>query len=125
AGPPTQPVVGGPGRAVTAGRVPGGAKGIEILIPFDTGGTSSDMAVLPGPPLFKSEATGARHPLRTNTVDIETIGAGGGSIASIELGGVLKGGPQSAGADPGPACYGRRGSAPTPTRAPVPLGPSQ
>src|SRR5262249_35870928 len=122
AGPPTQPVVGGPGRAVTAGRVPGGAKGIEILIPFDTGGTSSDMAVLPGAPLFKSEVTVARHPLRINTVDIETIGAGGGSIASVELGGVLKVGPQSAGADPGPACYGRGGSKPTLTDALVLLG---
>jgi N-methylhydantoinase A len=80
------------------------------------------MAVLPGPPLFKSEVTVARHPLRTNTVDIETIGAGGGSIASVELGGVLKVGPQSAGADPGPACYGRGGSEPTLTDALVLLG---
>ena len=79
------------------------------------------MAVLPGRPLFKSEVSVARHPLRTHTVDIETIGAGGGSIAAVELG-VLKVGPQSAGANPGPACYGRGGGEPTLTDALVVLG---
>ena len=79
------------------------------------------MAVLPGQPLFKSEVSVARHPLRTHTVDIETIGAGGGSIAAVDLG-VLKVGPQSAGADPGPACYDRGGSEPTLTDALVVLG---
>ena len=64
----------------------------------------------------------ARHPVRTHTVDIETIGAGGGSIASVQHGGVLKVGPQSAGADPGPACYGRGGEEPTLTDALVLLG---
>ena len=88
---------------VIGGRHLGDVKGIDNLITFDTGGTSSDMAVLPGRPLFKSEVTVARHPLRTHTVDIETIGAGGGSIASVQLGHVLKVGPQSAGALPGPA----------------------
>jgi len=63
----------------------------------------------------------ARHPLRTHTVDIETIGAGGGSIAAVDLG-VLKVGPQSAGANPGPACYGRGGAEPTLTDALVVLG---
>jgi N-methylhydantoinase A len=119
---PIQTVMSGPVAGVIGGRHLGDVKGIENLITFDTGGTSSDMAVLPGPPLFKSEVTVARHPLRTNTVDIETIGAGGGSIASVELGGVLKVGPQSAGADPGPACYGRGGSEPTLTDALVLLG---
>ena len=119
---PIQTVMSGPVAGVIGGRHLGDVKGIDNLITFDTGGTSSDMAVLPGPPLFKSEVTVARHPLRTNTVDIETIGAGGGSIASVELGGVLKVGPQSAGADPGPACYGRGGSAPTLTDALVLLG---
>src|SRR5262249_32080906 len=86
------------------------------------GGTSSDMAVLPGAPLYRSEVSVGRHPVRTRTVDIDTIGAGGGSIASIAPGGVLKVGPQSAGAHPGPACYGRGGSAPTLTDALVVLG---
>ena len=119
---PIQTVMSGPVAGVIGGRHLGDVKGIEHLITFDTGGTSSDMAVLPGPPLFKSQVTVARHPLRTHTVDIETIGAGGGSIASVQLGGVLKVGPQSAGADPGPACYGRGGSEPTLTDALVLLG---
>ena len=119
---PIQTVMSGPVAGVIGGRHLGDVKGIENLITFDTGGTSSDMAVLPGPPLFKSEVTVARHPLRTRTVDIETIGAGGGSIASVQLGHVLKVGPQSAGAHPGPACYGRGGSEPTLTDALVLLG---
>src|SRR6266704_1498013 len=119
---PIQTVMSGPVAGVIGSRHLGDVKGIENLITFDTGGTSSDMAVLPGPPLFKSEVTVARHPLRTHTVDIETIGAGGGSIASVQLGHVLKVGPQSAGANPGPACYGRGGSEPTLTDALVLLG---
>jgi N-methylhydantoinase A len=119
---PIQTVMSGPVAGVIGGRHLGDVKGIDNLITFDTGGTSSDMAVLPGPPLFKSEVTVARHPLRTHTVDIETIGAGGGSIAAVQLGGVLKVGPQSAGAKPGPACYARGGSEPTLTDALVVLG---
>ncbi|HYQ20590.1 MAG TPA: hydantoinase/oxoprolinase family protein, partial [Xanthobacteraceae bacterium] len=119
---PIQTVMSGPVAGVIGGRHLGDVKGIDNLITFDTGGTSSDMAVLPGRPLFKSEVTVARHPLRTHTVDIETIGAGGGSIASVQLGHVLKVGPQSAGALPGPACYDRGGSEPTLTDALVLLG---
>ena len=119
---PIQTVMSGPVAGVIGGRHLGDVKGIDNIITFDTGGTSSDMAVLPGRPLFSSEVTIARHPLRTHTIDIETIGAGGGSIASVQLGGVLKVGPQSAGADPGPACYGRGGTEPTLTDALVLLG---
>jgi N-methylhydantoinase A len=119
---PIQTVMSGPVAGVIGGRYLGDVKGIENLITFDTGGTSSDMAVIPGRPLFKSEVTVARHPLRTHTVDIETIGAGGGSIASVQHGGVLKCGPQSAGATPGPACYQRGGVEPTLTDALVVLG---
>jgi N-methylhydantoinase A len=118
---PIETVMSGPVAGVIGSRHLGDIKRIENIITFDTGGTSSDMAVLPGRPLFKSEFTVARHPLRTHTVDIETIGAGGGSVAAVDLGG-LKVGPQSAGADPGPACYGRGGSAPTLTDALVVLG---
>src|SRR6202050_1894108 len=118
---PIGTVLSGPVAGVIGSRYLGDIKGIENVITFDTGGTSSDMAVLPGRPLFKSEFAVARHPLRTHTVDIETIGAGGGSIASVELG-VLKVGPQSAGANPGPACYGRGGTEPTLTDALVVLG---
>src|SRR5262249_57933844 len=73
---PIQTVMSGPVAGVIGGRHLGDVKGIDNLITFDTGGTSSDMAVLPGRPLFKSEVKGARHPLRTHTVDIRTIGAG-------------------------------------------------
>ncbi|MFL6822078.1 MAG: hydantoinase/oxoprolinase family protein, partial [Xanthobacteraceae bacterium] len=119
---PIATVMSGPVAGVIGGRHLGDVKGIENLITFDTGGTSCDMAVLPGRPLFKSEVEIAGHPLRTHTVDIETIGAGGGSIAAAHLGHVLKVGPQSAGADPGPACYGRGGREPTLTDALVLLG---
>jgi N-methylhydantoinase A len=118
---PIETVMSGPVAGVIGSRHLGDIKGIDNLITFDTGGTSSDMAVLPGQPLFKSEFSVARHPLRTRTVDIETIGAGGGSIAAVDLG-VLKVGPESAGAAPGPACYGRGGTAPTLTDALVVLG---
>ncbi len=118
---PIETVMSGPVAGVIGGRHLGDIRDIENIITFDTGGTSSDMAVLPGQPLFKSEVWVAQHPLRTHTVDIETIGAGGGSIAAVDLG-VLKVGPQSAGADPGPACYDRGGSEPTLTDALVVLG---
>jgi N-methylhydantoinase A len=119
---PIQIVMSGPVAGVIGSRYLGDIKKIDNLITFDTGGTSSDMAVIPGRPLYKTEMTVARHPLRTQTVDIDTIGAGGGSIASVELGGVLKVGPQSAGARPGPACYDRGGTLPTLTDALVVLG---
>ncbi|HTH97462.1 MAG TPA: hydantoinase/oxoprolinase family protein [Stellaceae bacterium] len=121
-GKPIQIVMSGPVAGVIGSRYLGDLKKIDNLITFDTGGTSSDMAVIPGQPLYKSEMSVGRHPLRTQTVDIDTIGAGGGSIASVELGGVLKVGPQSAGARPGPACYDRGGTQPTLTDALVVLG---
>jgi N-methylhydantoinase A len=119
---PIQTVMSGPVAGVIGSRHLGDLKRIENLISFDAGGTSSDMAVIPGRPLYKSGLTVARHPLRCHTIDIETIGAGGGSIASVELGSVLKVGPQSAGSDPGPACYDRGGVEPTLTDALVALG---
>ena len=119
---PIQTVMSGPVAGVIGSRYLGDLKGIDNLITFDTGGTSSDMAVLPGQPLYRSEVSVGRHPLRTRTVDIDTIGAGGGSIAMVAPGGVLKVGPQSAGANPGPACYMRGGTAPTLTDALVVLG---
>jgi N-methylhydantoinase A len=119
---PIKTVMSGPVAGVIGARYLGDVKGIEKLITFDAGGTSSDMAVLPGAALFKTELSIARHPVRTHAVDIDTIGAGGGSIAAVELGGILKVGPRSAGAEPGPACYDRGGSEPTLTDALVLLG---
>ncbi|HEX9463764.1 MAG TPA: hydantoinase/oxoprolinase family protein [Alphaproteobacteria bacterium] len=119
---PVQTIMSGPVAGVIGSRHLCDVKRIDNLISFDTGGTSSDMAVIPGAPLFKSEVSVGRHPVRTHTIDIETIGAGGGSIASLKLGGVLKVGPESAGASPGPACYGRGGTDATLTDALVVLG---
>jgi N-methylhydantoinase A len=119
---PIQTILSGPVAGVIGSRFLGDVKGIDNLISFDTGGTSADMAVIPGRPLFKSEFVVARHPVRTRAIDLETIGAGGGSIAAIEHGAVLKVGPQSVGADPGPACYGKGGDQPTLTDALVVLG---
>jgi N-methylhydantoinase A len=119
---PIQTMMSGPVAGVIGSRYLGDVKGIGNLLSFDVGGTSTDMAVIPGRPLTKSELTVARHPVRSEAVDIDTIGAGGGSLASIQLGGVLKVGPQSAGAQPGPACYMRGGTEATLTDALVVLG---
>ena len=92
------------------------------LITFDMGGTSTDIALLDGGVQLTSEGRIAGLPIAIPMADIHTIGAGGGSIASIDSGGLLQVGPRSAGADPGPACYGRGGEWPTVTDANVVLG---
>jgi N-methylhydantoinase A len=119
---PIQTILSGPVAGVIGSRFLGDVKAIDNLISLDIGGTSADMAVIPGRPLFKSEFTVGRHPVRTRAIDLETIGAGGGSVAAIEHGAVLKVGPQSVGADPGPACYGKGGTEATLTDALVVLG---
>jgi N-methylhydantoinase A len=96
--------------------------GREDLIAVDIGGTSTDACVVRnGAPALKYQATLAHLPVMIPTYDISTLGAGGGSIARVE-GGLLKVGPQSAGAEPGPICYGRGGTQPTFTDAAVVLG---
>ena len=93
------------------------------LITFDMGGTSTDVCLIrDGEPAKKSERQMGGFPVRTRSLDIHTIGAGGGSIAWIDAGGLLKVGPQSAGAYPGPAAYGRGGMRATVTDANVTLG---
>jgi N-methylhydantoinase A len=77
------------------------------LLTFDMGGTSTDVSLIDGQPLISNEAEVGGLPIRIPVLDIHTIGAGGGSIVSIDSGGALRVGPESAGADPGPACYGR------------------
>ena len=97
--------------------------GLKNLIAFDMGGTSTDVCLIrDGQPAMKNERDMAGLPVRTRTLDIHTIGAGGGSIAWTDAGGMLKVGPQSAGAHPGPAAYGRGGVLPTVTDANVVLG---
>ncbi|MGD8626945.1 MAG: hydantoinase/oxoprolinase family protein, partial [Anaerolineae bacterium] len=80
--------------------------GLEQAITFDMGGTSTDVALCPGQIQETSEGTIAGLPLRLPIIDIHTVGAGGGSIARLDAGGALRVGPQSAGSDPGPVCYG-------------------
>ena len=97
--------------------------GIGNQITFDMGGTSTDVCLIrAGEPAKKNLREMAGFPVRTRTLDIHTIGAGGGSIAWVDAGGLLKVGPQSAGAYPGPAAYGRGGTQPTVTDANVVLG---
>jgi len=86
------------------------------LITFDMGGTSTDVALIDGSPLLTTESTINGLPMCIPVLDIHTIGSGGGSIARIDQGGALRVGPESAGADPGPACYGRLDPSDEPNR---------
>jgi N-methylhydantoinase A len=93
------------------------------LIPFDMGGTSTDISlILGGQPTLVTGRRVAGHSVALNSLDIASIGAGGGSIATVDAGGILHAGPQSAGAVPGPACYGSGGRAATVTDANLVLG---
>ncbi len=96
--------------------------GEQRLMTFDMGGTSTDVALLEGSISLTTEGHVAHWPVAVPQVEMHTIGAGGGSIAWIDAGGALQVGPRSAGADPGPACYGRGGAEPTVTDANLVLG---
>jgi N-methylhydantoinase A len=95
--------------------------GIRVIT-FDMGGTSTDVSLIDGQPQITTEAVVGGCPIRIPLLDIHTIGAGGGSIARLDAGGALRVGPESAGADPGPVCYGRGGDLPTVTDANLVLG---
>ncbi|SDK85737.1 hydantoinase/oxoprolinase family protein [Natronorubrum texcoconense] len=96
---------------------------VEGLVTFDMGGTSSDVSLVrDGQAERTTDAEIAGLPIRTPMVDVNTVGAGGGSIAWVDAGGALRVGPRSSGAEPGPACYGRGGTEPTVTDANVVLG---
>jgi N-methylhydantoinase A len=116
-------LVSGPAAgAVGAARIASEA-GFPNAIAFDMGGTSTDVCpIVDGVAERSSERVVAGLPIRLPTVDIHTVGAGGGSIARVDAGGAVRVGPQSAGADPGPACYGRGGTEPTVTDANLLLG---
>jgi N-methylhydantoinase A len=120
---PITTALSGPAAGVIGGVGSGQSAGFSNLITVDIGGTSCDIAIITeGKPLIAAEGKLDRYPLRQQMIDVSCIGAGGGSIAWIDGGGALKVGPQSAGAFPGPACYGRGGSEPTITDASVVLG---
>ncbi|BBO20941.1 MAG: methylhydantoinase [Rhodocyclaceae bacterium] len=109
---------GGPGAGLFYVR----PHGQDKCITTDMGGTSFEASVAVGSPMIKNDGEIARHKIALPMLDIHTIGAGGGSIGWLDEGGLLRMGPQSAGADPGPACYGKGGTLPTTTDANVVLG---
>ncbi|MGK7296770.1 MAG: hydantoinase/oxoprolinase family protein [Candidatus Wenzhouxiangella sp. M2_3B_020] len=94
----------------------------ERLLTFDMGGTSTDVALLRGRPSLTRDGRIGRYPVSVPMVDMHTIGAGGGSIVRVDAGGLLQVGPESAGADPGPVCYGAGGQDVTVTDANLVLG---
>ncbi len=119
---PVRALLSGPSTGVVAAQAIGQAAGFDNLITFDVGGTSSDVALLTqGVCSVSGEADVHGYPIKAPMLDIHTVGAGGGSIATVDSGGLLKVGPRSAGADPGPACYGLGNTEPTVTDANIVL----
>ncbi|MCC6780789.1 MAG: hydantoinase/oxoprolinase family protein [Hyphomicrobiales bacterium] len=113
----------GPAGCVKGAQAIGDASSLGNILSTDIGGTSFDVGVIvDGAPIMRSELSIAGADLRVHSIDVDSIGAGGGSIAWIDTGGELRVGPKSAGADPGPACYGRGGTEPTATDADLVLG---
>jgi len=113
---PVRMMLSGPAAGVAGARAVALAAGITRCITLDMGGTSTDVSVLDGEPRVTTEGSVAGLPVAIPMLEIHTIGAGGGSIARLDEGGALCVGPHSAGADPGPACYGT-GDRPTVTDA--------
>jgi N-methylhydantoinase A/oxoprolinase/acetone carboxylase beta subunit len=115
---PAALLLSGPAGGVRAGAAAAIANGFPDAVTFDMGGTSTDVClILDGAPAPAATREVGGFTVRFPALDVHTIGAGGGSIARIDPGGALVVGPQSAGADPGPACYGRGGDRPTVTDA--------
>jgi len=115
-------LLSGPAGGLAAALSIGKQTGHERLMSFDMGGTSTDVALLNGEIPLTGQSRLGRWPLSIPSVDIHTIGAGGGSIATVDAAGMLLVGPESAGASPGPACYGQGGSEATVTDANLLLG---
>src|SRR4029077_16001804 len=116
-------VLSGAGGASAASRHAARLLGEGNLITFDMGGTSTDIALLEnGEPHLTGDKAVGPSKVALPSIDIHTLGAGGGSIARVDAGGILRVGPKSAGAVPGPACYGRGGTAATVTDANLVLG---
>jgi 5-oxoprolinase (ATP-hydrolysing) len=119
---PVDTVLSGPAGGARGAWAVAERLGIRDLLAVDMGGTSTDVSVVSGELLPDDEGQLGEHPLRVPLLPIETVGAGGGSVAWVDAGGALRVGPHSAGASPGPACYGRGGDRPTVTDAHVVLG---
>src|SRR5437899_6623205 len=120
---PARLLVSGPAGGVVGAGLLARCAGFEDAIAFDMGGTSTDVCLLPGGRAARvSERGVGGFPIRLPTVDLHTVGAGGGSLVTRDAGGAIRVGPESAGADPGPACYGRGGTQATVTDANLLLG---
>lgn len=120
---PIRLFLSGPAAGVVGAREVGQSVGHDNVITVDIGGTSSDIALIAkGQPVLRPEGLLDGYRIRVPMVDVNSIGSGGGSIAWIDAGGGLRVGPQSAGAEPGPACYGRGGQDATVTDASIVLG---
>ena len=115
-------VLSGPAGGVVGARFIAARAGVEQILTFDMGGTSTDVALLDGALPRSSQGEIGGLPLRLPSLDIHTVGAGGGSLARVDEGGALRVGPQSAGSNPGPACYGLGGTNPTVSDANLVLG---
>jgi N-methylhydantoinase A len=100
-------ILSGPAGGVVGAYEIGKTAGYSKLISFDMGGTSTDVSLIDGNLSLAFETTISGYPVKVPMIDIHTVGAGGGSIAALDDGGALKVGPESAGADPGPICYGK------------------
>jgi N-methylhydantoinase A len=118
---PVRTVLSGPAGGVVGAAASARRSGFEHIIAFDMGGTSTDVSVVEGELTTASQAEIAGLPIGVPMLDVHTVGAGGGSLARFDAGGALRVGPESAGADPGPICYGR-GTQPTVTDANLLLG---
>jgi N-methylhydantoinase A len=118
---PVRTVLSGPAGGVVGAAASARHSGFERIIAFDMGGTSTDVSLVEGAITTASHAEVAGLPIGVPMLDIHTVGAGGGSLARFDAAGVLRVGPESAGADPGPICYGR-GTQPTVTDANLLLG---
>ncbi len=120
---PVETLLSGPAAGVRGAAHVAGRLGREDLVTMDMGGTSCDVALVTGgDPLVSTDVEVGDYPVAVPTVDVHTVGSGGGSIARLDDGGALRVGPESAGADPGPVCYGRGGTEPTVTDAHAVLG---
>ncbi len=120
---PVYTMASGPSAGVTGAGYLAGRAGHPRIITFDMGGTSTDVSVVEqGMPMTTAEKAYLGYPVKAAMLDVDSIGAGGGSLAWIDPGGFLRVGPRSAGADPGPAAYARGGEAPTVTDANLVLG---
>jgi len=118
---PVRTVLSGPAGGVVGAAASARASGRDRIIAFDMGGTSTDVSLVEGAPTPANDAQVAGLPVGVPMLDIHTVGAGGGSLARFDAAGVLRVGPESSGADPGPICYGR-GTQPTVTDANLLLG---